>query len=166
LPWETDPEHAPGVPAASPPAAPTPPPAQRRQNAAADASMESSRSELIEIRGRIHRRLLERLNLANLEALDRDQVTTEIRRAVHDLLARETVPLNFEEREDLVIQVLDEIFGLGPLEPLLKDPEISDILINTHKQVIVERHGKLEMTDVRFKDERHLLQIIDRIVSS
>ncbi len=128
--------------------------------------MESSRSELIEIRGRIHRRLLERLNLANLEALDRDQVTTEIRRAVHDLLARETVPLNFEEREDLVIQVLDEIFGLGPLEPLLKDPEISDILINTHKQVIVERHGKLEMTDVRFKDERHLLQIIDRIVSS
>src|SRR5690606_30274837 len=92
--------------------------------------------------------------------------TTEIRKAVHDLLARETVPLNFEERENLVVQVLDEIFGLGPLEPLLKDPEIADILINTHKQVIIERSGKLEHTDVRFKDERHLLQIIDRIVSS
>jgi pilus assembly protein CpaF len=84
---------------------------------------------------------------------------------VHDLLAKETVPLNFEEREELVEQVLDEIFGLGPLEPLLKDPEVADILVNTYKQVFIERHGKIEETDVRFKDDRHLLQIIDRIVS-
>jgi pilus assembly protein CpaF len=131
-----------------------------------DADADSGRHELAEIRGRVHRRLLERLNLSNLDSLDRDQVTTEIRRVVHDLIARETVPLNFDEREDLVVQVLDEIFGLGPLEPLLKDPEVSDILINTSRQIIIERGGKLETTDVRFKDDRHLLQIIDRIVSS
>ncbi len=118
------------------------------------------------MRGRIHKRLLDRLNLANLENLDREQVVNDIRRVVHDLLARETIPLNYEEREELVVQVLDEIFGLGPLEPLLKDPEISDILINTSRQVIVEKRGKLVETDVRFKDDRHLLQIIDRIVSS
>jgi len=76
------------------------------------------------------------------------------------------VPLNFEEREELVRQVLDEIFGLGPLEPLMKDPEVSDILVNTWKQVMIERHGKLEHTDIRFQDDRHLLQVIDRIVSA
>jgi pilus assembly protein CpaF len=159
LPWDALPSAAAERPAAgkSAPRAPT---------AEATAHHESTRGELAEIRGRIHRRLLERLNLSNLELLERDQVTTEIRRVVHELLARETVALNFEEREDLVVQVLDEIFGLGPLEPLLKDPEVSDILINTWKQVLVERHGKLQHTDVRFKDDRHLLQIIDRIVSS
>jgi pilus assembly protein CpaF len=119
-----------------------------------------------EIKSRIHRRLLERLNLNNLDTLDRGHVLTEIRRVIHDLLSRETLPLNFEEREILAGQVLDEIFGLGPLEPLLKDPEVSDILVNTHKQVIVERYGKLEVTDVRFQDDRHLLQVIDRIVSA
>ena len=76
------------------------------------------------------------------------------------------MPLNFEEREELVSQVLDEIFGLGPLEPLIQDPEVSDILVNTYKQVYIERHGRLERTDVRFQDDRHLLQVIDRIVSA
>ncbi|HEX6862952.1 MAG TPA: ATPase, T2SS/T4P/T4SS family, partial [Thermoanaerobaculia bacterium] len=118
------------------------------------------------LKGRIHRRLLERLNLANLDKLEREQVTEAIRRVVHDLLATEKVPLNFEEREELVRQVLDEIFGLGPLEPLMKDPEVSDILVNTSDQVFIERHGKLEPTDVRFQDDRHLLQVIDRIVSA
>ena len=89
-----------------------------------------------------------------------------IRKVVHDLLAQEMVPLNFEEREELVSQVLDEIFGLGPLEPLMQDPEISDILVNTCKHVFIERHGQLEQTDVRFQDDRHLLQVIDRIVSA
>ena len=123
-------------------------------------------SALQEMKTRIHRRLLGRLNLSNLDTLDREQVVSEIRKVVHELLARETIPLNFEEREALVEQVLDEIFGLGPLEPLLKDPEISDILVNTHDQVYVERGGRLHETDVRFKDDRHLLQIIDRIVSA
>src|SRR5204862_4785221 len=78
----------------------------------------------------------------------------------------ENAPLKLEERERLLAQVVDEIFGLGPLEPLRQDPEVSDILVNTYKQVDVERHGKLEPTDVRFQNDKHLLQVIDRIVSA
>ena len=89
-----------------------------------------------------------------------------IRKVVHDLITQESVPLNFEERDLVVGQVLDEIFGLGPLEPLIQDPEISDILVNTYKQVYIERHGRLERTEVMFQDDRHLLQVIDRIVSA
>jgi pilus assembly protein CpaF len=122
--------------------------------------------ELQVIKGRVHRRLLERLNLSNLDRLDRDQVSEAIRKVVHDLITQDALPLNFEERDIVVKQVLDEIFGLGPLEPLIKDPEVSDILVNTSKSVFIERHGKLERTDVVFQDDRHLLQIIDRIVSA
>jgi len=118
------------------------------------------------VKSRVHRRLIERLNLSSLDKLTREQVVEAIRKVVHDLLSQESVPLNFEEREELVRQVLDEIFGLGPLEPLIQDPEVSDILVNTYKQVFIERHGKLERTDVRFQDDRHLLQVIDRIVSA
>jgi pilus assembly protein CpaF len=121
---------------------------------------------LQQIKGRIHRRLLERLNLSNLDRLDRQQVAEAIRKVVHDLITQESLPLNFEERDLVVNQVLDEIFGLGPLEPLIQDPEVSDILVNTYKQVFIERHGRLEKTDVIFQDDRHLLQVIDRIVSA
>ena len=121
---------------------------------------------LQQIKGRIHRRLLERLNLSNLDRLDRTQVAEAIRKVVHDLITQESVPLNFEERDLVVGQVLDEIFGLGPLEPLIQDPEVSDILVNTYKQVYIERHGRLERTEVMFQDDRHLLQVIDRIVSA
>ena len=96
---------------------------------------------LQQIKGRIHRRLLERLNLSNLDRLDRAQVAEAIRKVVHDLITQESLPLNFEERDLVVGQVLDEIFGLGPLEPLIQDPEVSDILVNTYKQVYIERHG-------------------------
>jgi pilus assembly protein CpaF len=123
-------------------------------------------SMMQDLKVRIHRQLLDRLNLANLDALDKGQVVTEIRKIVHDLLTREAAPLNLDEREDLVEQILDEIFGLGPLEPLLKDGDVADILVNTYDEVYVERFGKLEPTDVRFKDERHLMQVIDRIVSA
>ncbi len=119
-----------------------------------------------DIKARVHRRLIERLNLSSLDKLSREQVVDAIRKVVHDLLAQESAPLNFEEREELVRQVLDEIFGLGPIEPLMQDPEVSDILVNTYKQVYIERFGKLENTDVRFQDDRHLLQVIDRIVSA
>jgi pilus assembly protein CpaF len=119
-----------------------------------------------EIKGRVHRKLIERLNLSSLDKLSREQVVDAIRKVVHDLLAQESAPLNFEEREELVRQVLDEIFGLGPIEPLMQDPEVSDVLVNTYKQVYIERHGKLEPTDVRFQDDKHLLQVIDRIVSA
>jgi pilus assembly protein CpaF len=119
-----------------------------------------------EIKSRVHRQLLQRLNLSNLDAADKPQVVNAIRRIVHELVADEATPLNFDEREDLVGQVVDEIFGLGPLEPLLKDPTVSDILVNTATEVFVERNGKLYRTDVRFQDDRHLMQVIDRIVST
>jgi pilus assembly protein CpaF len=119
-----------------------------------------------EVKSRVHRRLIERLNLSSLERVSREQVVEAIRKVVHELVGQEMVALNFEEREALVGQVLDEIFGLGPLEPLMQDPEISDILVNTFKNIFIERHGRLEKTDVRFQDDRHLLQVIDRIVSA
>jgi pilus assembly protein CpaF len=141
---------------------------EAERGGAADGSSERDQaaSLLQEIKVRVHRQLLERLNLSNIDALDKGQVVEEIRKVVHDLLAREAAPLNLEEREDLVGQILDEIFGLGPIEPLLQDPSVSDILVNTSQQVFVERQGKIERTDVRFKDDRHLMQIIDRIVSA
>ncbi len=159
LPWEAPPTRPSGAfgPGAEPPA-PTPAPSL--------TPLRVERATMSEIKGRIHRRLLERLNLSNLDKLERDQVVDAIRRVTHDLLQQESVPLNFEERENLVSQVLDEIFGLGPLEPLIQDPEISDILVNTWKNVFIERRGKLERTDVRFQNDRHLLQVIDRIVSA
>ncbi len=127
---------------------------------------EEEMGDALEIKSRIHRRLLERLNLSNLEAYARDEVVVEIRKVVHDLLDEESTPLNYDERESLIEQVIDEIFGLGPLEPLVNDPTISDILVNTHKQVYIERDGRLEKTEVQFKDDRHLMQVIDRIVSA
>jgi len=163
---ETDVNHPPepssgGVPLPwgdNQPSSPTPP--------GTPAGEEQDVGILQEIKVRVHRQLLERLNLSNIDALDKAQVVDEIRKVVHDLLASEATPLNYDEREDLVTQVLDEIFGLGPIEPLLQDPTISDILVNTYKRVFIERNGRLEKIDVQFKDDRHLLQIIDRIVSA
>ena len=134
----------------------------------ADVSFEGLEggSEFQEIRTRVHRKLLERLNLSTLSDRDEDEAVTEVRKIVRNLLDSEATPLNLEEREELVEQVLHEVFGLGPLEPLVNDPSISDILVNTYNQVYVERNGRLERTDVRFKDDRHLLQVIDRIVSA
>ena len=142
-------------------------PVPKQQDAQAQTAGEGRNTSMMQdLKVRIHRQLLDRLNLANLDALDKGQVVTEIRKIVHDLLTREAAPLNLDEREDLVEQILDEIFGLGPLEPLLKDAEVADILVNTYDEVFVERFGKLETTDIRFKDERHLMQVIDRIVSA
>ncbi len=123
-------------------------------------------SHFQEIKSQVHRKLLERINLSNIEELDRESVVFEIKKVVRSLLSEQALPLNLHEREELVDQVLDEIFGLGPLEPLIKDPTISDILVNTYDQVYIERDGKIEKSDVRFKDDRHLLQVIDRIVSA
>jgi pilus assembly protein CpaF len=119
-----------------------------------------------EVRARIHRKLLDRLNLSNLDGLSREEASDAIRPEIQSLLTREGLALNQVERDKLVQQVLDEIFGLGPLEPLMKDPDISDILVNTYKQVMIEKEGRLEPTKVRFRDDKHLLQIIDRIVSA
>jgi pilus assembly protein CpaF len=161
LPWEKP-------PAADLPAPPAPgttePPTARPTGEGASAQTGSHYFQ--QVKSRVHRRLIERLNLSSLERVGREQVIEAIRRVVHDLISQEMVALNYEERELLVSQVLDEIFGLGPLEPLIQDQEISDILVNTYKSIFIERNGRLEKTDVRFQDDRHLLQVIDRIVSS
>lgn len=118
-----------------------------------------------ELKTRIHRRLLDSLDLSNLARIPQEVLESEIRHAVEGLVQVESTPLNRMEREQLIIEVLNETLGLGPLEPFLHDPQISDILVNGSQQVYVERFGKLELTDVVFKDNAHLLQIIDRIVS-
>ncbi len=123
-------------------------------------------SHFQELKHNIHRKLLDKLDLESIAALSKPVLSNEIRKIVENLLIEETTPLSLLEREKLVSEVLDEVLGLGPLEPLLKDPTISDILVNTHKRVYIERKGKLELTDVVFKDDAHLMQIIDRIVSA
>ncbi len=123
-------------------------------------------AKLYEIKNRIHNRLVESLNLAHLETLDRDFLEDEIRKAVNQLLSEETVPLNREERSRLAQDLEFEILGLGPLEPLLRDPNISDILVNRYNQVYIERRGLLELTDIRFQDSAHLLKFINKIVSN
>lgn len=123
-------------------------------------------SELQEIKSRIHHRLMDRLNLKIIDELESDVVRNEIGELVRELLLEEDTPLNLEEREKLVQEVQDEVLGLGPLEPLLADNTVSDILVNTYKQVYVERHGMLERTAIRFQNDEHLLRIIDKIASS
>jgi pilus assembly protein CpaF len=120
------------------------------------------------LKGRIHTQLLNRLNLERLAQVDRVQAELELRSLIAEMLRKEEekTPLAFAEREILIVEVLNEVFGLGPLEALLSDPTISDILVNRHDQVYVEREGRLEDTDIVFRDDRHLAQIIERIVSA
>jgi pilus assembly protein CpaF len=121
-----------------------------------------------EMKSRIHHDLLNRLNLERLTKIKREDAEPEIRNLIVGMLDRESdsVPLSLYERESLIIDVLHELFGLGPLEVLLANPEISDILVNRHDQIYIERNGKLEETELVFKDDAHLLRIIERIVSS
>ena len=122
-----------------------------------------------ELKSRIHQELLNRLNLDRLAEVKREDGEPEIRALVSGMLDREyrDTPLSLSEREGLLVDVLNELFGLGPLEPLLSDPDISDILVNRFDRVYIERNGLLsEADDVTFKDDRHLLRIIERIVSS
>ena len=121
-----------------------------------------------ELKTRIHDRLLDVIDLSLVDTLERDQLRKEIRRAIEAILAedRQTMPLNFEEKEQFCSEVVDEVLGLGPIEPFMHDPTVTDILVNTHRKVYVERYGKLHVTGARFKDEAHLKKIIDRIVSA
>jgi pilus assembly protein CpaF len=114
----------------------------------------------------IHRKLIQKLNLDKLTEVNREDVRREVSQILEALVHGESTPMNLQERERLVQEVLDEVFGLGPLEPLLADPTVSDILVNTYKRVYVERKGKLEQTSVQFRDDIHLMGIIDRIVSA
>ena len=121
--------------------------------------------EFQQIKADVHRKILDRLNLERLGRTSNDAAREEVLVLIRSTLTTEAIPLSFAERERLSREVLDEIFGLGPLETLLKDSSITDILVNRYNQVYIERSGKLQLTNLTFKDDQHLMQIIDRIVS-
>ena len=124
------------------------------------------RQQYIDLRTSVHRKLLNKLNLEALAQVDRTRAESEIRTLLSQLVAEEATPISLTEREMLFSEILDDVFGLGPLEPLLRDPSVNDILVNTYKNVFVERAGRLERVQATFQDDRHLLRIIDRIVST
>src|SRR5438067_5386597 len=119
-----------------------------------------------ELKTSLHRDLLNKIDLEKLTSLQDVRARTQIQSVIYDLIGASNVPLSGAERERICREVLHEVFGLGPLEPLLQDSSISDILVNTHRQVYVERAGILELTNVVFKDAAHLRHIIDKIVSN
>ena len=121
--------------------------------------------ECQELKFTLHRKLLDKINLEALASIDNQRVRSEVRQVLVSLIDGEPTLLSSLERQQICEEVLDEVFGLGPLETLLEDATISDILVNTHKQVFVERKGILELTSVSFRDTPHLLRIIDKIVS-
>jgi pilus assembly protein CpaF len=131
-----------------------------------DAGAFAKRDKHTELKVELHQRLIELINLQALEKMSRQQIEAEVGDIVAEELAKQNEALNHAERKQLVGDVLDELLGLGPLEPLLKDPTITDILVNGHDRVFVERYGVLESSAARFKDEKHLLRIIQKIVSA
>jgi pilus assembly protein CpaF len=130
------------------------------------ADIRTSQADLGKVKAAIHRRLIQKMDFDRAAQLDRDAVRAEVAQIVETLTTAESTPMTLPERERLAVEILDEVFGLGPLEPLLKDSTISDILVNSYKDVYIERRGLLERTNVQFRDETHLLAIIDRIVSA
>ena len=118
-----------------------------------------------ELKGKIHHRVIDLMDLGVVSTMTHAALTPELGKLIEQILQQESVPLNQRERAQLIQEMVHEVLGLGPLEPLLADPTVADILVNTHKQVFVERFGKLEATSVQFRDEAHLRKIIDKIVS-
>jgi pilus assembly protein CpaF len=125
-----------------------------------------ARTDFGGVKAAIHRKLIQKLNLDRLNEVNREDVRREVSQILEALVVGESTPMNLQERERLAQEVLDEVFGLGPLEPLLADPTVSDILVNTYKHVYIERRGMLEATSIQFRDDVHLMGIIDRIVSA
>ena len=132
-------------------------------------SLASNNKELqdrLDLKSRLHEALLERLNLSVIDKVATEELRREVASLVQTVLAEEKRPMRTEDFKLIVDELMDEVLGYGPLEPLLADPTVNDILVNSHDNVYVERFGVLERTNVRFRDERHLLRIIDKIVSS
>jgi pilus assembly protein CpaF len=142
------------------------PSADPRMVTLGDAGAFEKRDTKTELKVELHQRLLDLINLSALDQMSREQIEAEVGDIVAEELGKQNHALNQAERKQLVADVLDELLGLGPIEPLLKDPTITDILVNGAGQVFVERYGILEPTPVRFKDEKHLLRIIQKIVSA
>ena len=136
-----------------------------KPDAAARPRVEAPRPQYIELKANVHRKLLNRLNLEALASTERSRAEADIRALLFDLIAEEGMPLSMSERDAILGDVIDEVFGLGPLEPLLRDTSVSDILVNTYKNVYVERSGKLDRLPTTFQDDKHLMRVIDRIVS-
>jgi len=153
----------PGAPAAKPPRA-RPAPAEPRSFAVDLAGPTDRDDAYFELKTQMHRRLIERMNLSGLSQRAPDQVRGEVAELVATLLKEDALPLNQDESQRLVEDLMHELLGFGPLEPLLQDPDISDILVNTAHEVYVERFGQIELTKVRFADEQHLMRVIERIV--
>ena len=158
---ETKPEQSNGTSVTVPPVKPQAPKEPEVQPVQHEYS-----PRYIEMKVQLHQRLLDMMNLSSLDKMKPGDIRAEVEVMVRELLQEEQTPVSLAERNQLIPDILDEVLGLGPLEPLLKDPSVSDILVNTHERVFVERYGHLEPTPVRFKDEKHLLRIIKRIVSS
>src|ERR1044072_5063203 len=157
----------PGLPGYSG-AAPPPPPSQARREAGWVARLfqqEAYTPEYQQLKFSLHNKLLNRVNLEALSALSSEKARGEIRVARAKLVEEEKTPLSRVEKDRVIEEILDEVFGLGPLEPLLQDPTVSDILVTTPRLVYVERGGKLYRTPVEFKDDAHLLRIIEKVVS-
>lgn len=128
--------------------------------------MPAARTDFGAVKIAIHRQLLQKLNLSRLSEVRREDVRREVTQILETLVVNESTPMSQQEREKLSREVQDEVFGLGPLEPLLADPTVSDILVNSHKHVFIERRGILEETTIQFRDDAHLMSIIDRIVAA
>ncbi len=130
-----------------------------------NGGIRSTLPDYADLKSKIHRQLIERLDLAKVASIPLETVRQQIRQVTEGLLNEEGTPLNRQERDRLIIEVEHETFGLGPIEPLMLDPTVSDILVNGAREVYVERRGKLERTDIVFRDDAHLMRVIDRIVS-
>lgn len=155
------------APSQEPPIAPVVEPAKPvPDNVLPDSDASVVRQRLLDAKLRIHGRIIDEINLATIEKIPLRELRPQIHSLVAQHVANERLVLNASELEQFVDDILNEMTGLGPIEPLLKDDSVNDILINTHKQIYVERRGVLELSDARFKDEAHLLRIINKIVST
>src|SRR5262245_19785374 len=119
-----------------------------------------------EIKSQVHSKLLNSLSADQLKGLNKDSMRGQIASVVERLIIEESLPMTVLEREKVIEEILDEVFGLGPLEPLLKDPAITDIMVNGYDNIYIERGGRILETNVRFKDQAHVRMIIERIVSA
>src|SRR5437764_10456553 len=134
-------------------------PGQRGRDAASAARQS-------DLKSKVHRKLLQSVNSDTLRLISKERLRGEIGRAVEKLLLQENIPMTLPERDRIIEEILDEVFGLGPLEPLMKDATISDILVNSYNKVYVERRGILQRTPIQFKDDKHLLHIIEKMVAA
>jgi pilus assembly protein CpaF len=130
------------------------------------AFFSSARSRDTDLKSKVHRKLLQSLNSETLRLISKERLRGEIGQAVEKLLLQENIPMTLPERDRIIEEILDEVFGFGPLEPLMKDPTISDILVNNHNKVYVERRGVLQRAPIQFKDDKHLLHIIEKMVAA